>query len=157
MLERRRVLAVAGVAVVALLVVVGGVRLLGRDDPYDPCPAPKAAPPAETALMPDGLSFDEIGTVTRVHKEQRNIVVKAVTTKPLDEATVLIQDAVVAAGYRPAGMDNEGFEAEVFFTTGSYAAGMATLRRCRSRWDVNLVLLDRSVAPRGTAPAVTTP
>ena len=29
--------------------------------------------------MPDGLSFDEIGTVTRVHKEQRNIVVKAVT------------------------------------------------------------------------------
>jgi hypothetical protein len=152
-LERRRAFAVAGVAAAALLVVVGGVRLLGRDDPYDPCPAPKAAPPTETALMPEGLSFDEIGTVTRVHKEQRNIVVKAVTTKPLDEATVLIQDAVVAAGYRPAGMDNEGFEAEVFFTTGSYAAGMATLRRCRSRWDVNLVLLDRNAAP----PAVTTP
>ena len=147
MLERRRALTVAAVAVAALLVILGGVRLLGRDDPSDPCPTGKAAPPAETALMPDGLSFDDIGTVTRVRKEQRNIVVKAVTTKPLDEATVLIQDAVVAAGYRPAGMDNEGFEAEVFFTTGSYAAGMATLRQCRSRWDINLVLLDRSATP----------
>ncbi len=96
----------------ALLVVLGGVRLLGGDDPYDPCPAPKGASPAETALMPDG---------------------------------------------RPAGMDNEGFEAEVFFTTGSNAAGMATLRRCRGRWDVNLVLLDRSAAPGGTDPAVTRP
>jgi hypothetical protein len=147
------VAAVVGVAAAALLVVLG-TTLLGRDDTNDPCPAPKAAPPAETALMPEGLSFDEVGTVTRVRREQRNVVVRAVTTKPLDEATVLVQDAVVAAGYRPAGMDNEGFEAEVFFTTGSYAAGMATLRRCRSRWDINLVLLDRKAAPR---PATTTP
>ena len=153
MFERRRVLAVVGVIAAGLLVVLGATTL-GRDDPKDPCPAPKAAPPAETALMPDGLSFDGIGTVTRVRKEQRNVVVQAVTTKPLDVATVLIQDAVVAAGYRPAGMDNEGFEAEVFFTTGSYAAGMATLRQCRSRWDINLVLLDRKAAP---SPASTTP
>ena len=50
-------------------------------------------------------------------------MVQAVTTKPLDEVTVLIQDAVTAAGYRPAGMDNEGFEAEVFFTTGDVCRG----------------------------------
>ena len=68
--------------------------------------------------MPAGLSFDQIGTVTRVRKNQGYVMVHAVTTKPLDEVTVLIQDAVIAAGYRPAGMDNEGFEAEVFFTTG---------------------------------------
>jgi hypothetical protein len=42
--------------------------------------------------------------------------------------TVLIHDAVTAAGYRPAGMDNEGFEAEVFFTAGSYAGGQALVR-----------------------------
>lgn len=149
--ERRRVLAVAGVTVAAAILVVLGARLLGRDDPADPCPAPKAAPPAETALMPKGLSFDGIGTVTRVGRDARNLMVRAVTTKPLDEATVLIQNAVVAAGYRPAGMDNEGFEAEVFFQTGSYAAGMATLRQCRSRWDINLVLLDRKAAPRAAA------
>ena len=76
---------------------------------------PTAAPAAETALLPAGLSFDRIGTVTRVRKDERNVMVQAVTTKPLDEVTVLIQDAVTAAGYRPAGMDNEGFEAEVFF------------------------------------------
>jgi hypothetical protein len=54
-------------------------------------------------------------------------------------------------------MDNEGFEAEVFFTTGSYAAGMARLRRCRSRWNIELFLLDRNAAPRSTTPTATTP
>ena len=98
--------------------------------------------------MPAGLSFDRIGTVTRVRKNGRHVVVRAVTTKPLDEVTVLIQDAVTAAGYRPAGMDNEGFEAEVFFNTASFAAGQALVRAaaCAGRWDVDLVILDRNAA-----------
>jgi hypothetical protein len=69
--------------------------------------------------------------------------------------TVLIQDAVTAAGYRPAGMDNEGFEAEVFFTAGSYAGGQALVRHtaCKGRWDIHLVLLDRhDEPPRTTVP-----
>ena len=116
----------------------------------DPCRTPSAAPPAETAFLPAGLSFDEIGTVTQVRKDERHVTVQAVTTKPLDEVTVLIQDAVTAAGYRPAGMDSEQFEAEVFFTTGMYAAGQARVRRaaCAGRWDIELVLLDRD-ATRG--------
>jgi len=135
---------VVGVAVTA--VVVRGVQLLAGDDPADPCQAPRTAPPAETELMPAGLSFDDIGPVTRVTKENRILTVEAVTTKPLDEVTVLIQDAVTAAGYRPAGMENEGIEAEVFFTTGSFAAGQARVRRglCERRWDIDLVLLDRN-------------
>jgi len=102
--------------------------------------------------MPDGLSFDQIGTVTRVRKEQDHVIVHAVTTKPLDEVTVLIQDAVTAAGYRPAGMDNEGFEAEVFFQTETYAAGQAIVRQsgCEGRWDITLVLLDRDARARST-------
>lgn len=100
---------------------------------------------AETALMPAGLTFDRIGTVTRVRKVERHLMLQAITTKPLDEVTVLIQDAVTAAGYRPAGMDNEGFEAEVFFETGRYAAGQARVRwsGCEGRWNIDLVLLDR--------------
>jgi hypothetical protein len=102
--------------------------------------------------MPAGMSFDQLGTVTRVRKAERHLMVHAVTTKPIDEVTVLIQDAVTAAGYRPAGMDNEGFEAEVFFTTGSYAAGLARVRQsgCEGRWDIDLVLLDRDAAPSRT-------
>jgi len=143
-LRRGRLLAVAGIAVAALLVFLGAKELFG-DDPYDPCQAPSDAPAAETAQLPTGLSFDQIGTVTRVRKDQQYVMVHAVTTKPLGEVTVLIQDAVVAAGYRPAGMDNEGFEAEVFFTTGAYAGGQALVRgtACKGRWDINLVLLDR--------------
>jgi hypothetical protein len=154
--DRRR-LAVAGIALaafvgiaVAALVVGLSATVLNGDDPVaDPCQARSAAPPAETALMPDGLSFDQIGTVTRVQKNERQVMVQAVTTKPLDEVTVLIQDAVVAAGYRPAGMDNEGFEAEIFFATGSYAAGQARVRQfgCEGRWDIDLVLIDRDAKP----------
>ena len=38
--------------------------------------------------MPRGLSFDSIGTVTHVAKNERHVTLKAVTTKPLDEVTV---------------------------------------------------------------------
>jgi hypothetical protein len=151
--HHRRGLSVVGITMAAVLGVVLSAKALDVDEP---CQAPSAAPPAETALMPAGLSFDQIGTVTRVRKVERHVMAHAVTTKPLDEVTVLIQDAVTAAGYRPAGMDNEGFEAEVFFTTGSYAAGLARVRQsgCEGRWNIDLVLLDRDAEPsRTTLPA----
>jgi len=158
MLERlrRRRLWVVGLAAAALVV---SAKLLVVDEPYDPCSAPTAAPAAETALMPAGLSFDQIGTVTRVLKEERYVTVLAVTAKPIDEVTVLVQDAVLAAGYRPAGMDNEGFEAEVFFTTGPYAGGQARVRRgaCKGRWEIDLVLLDRQAEPPRTILPTTVP
>lgn len=107
--------------------------------------------------MPSGLSFDEIGPVTRVHSAGGHVTVQAVTTKPIDEATVLIQDAVTAAGYRPAGMDNEGFEAEVFFTSGPYAAGQAVVRKaeCEGQWDIELTLIDPDTVPSPTVPSPT--
>ena len=150
--ERRR-FAVAGIAAAALVFGLSAKVLL-EDDPIDPCRAPAAAPPAQIALMPAGLSFDRIGTVTRVRKDELHVMVRALTKKPLNEVTVLIQDAVTAAGYRPAGMDNEGFEAEVFFTTGAYAAGLARVRAttCPGRWDIDLVLLDPKAAPPTTTP-----
>ena len=140
----RRHWLLAGIPVAAALVVLSAKVL----DVADPCPAPSAAPAADIALLPAGLSFDQVGTVTRVWKDERHVMVKAVTTKPIDEATVLIQEAVTAAGYRPAGMDNEGFEAEVFFTSGSFAAGQALVRRaeCEGQWNIDLVLLDLSQA-----------
>jgi hypothetical protein len=149
--RRRRLLLLLSVAgIVVAVLVVGAVKVLAEDDPDDPCQAPQAAPAAQAALMPDGLSFDRIGTVTRVTKDESNVNVEAISTKPLDELTVLIQDAVTAAGYRPAGMDNEGDEAEVFFTTGPLAAGQARVREaadCDGRWDIDLVLLERGAEP----------
>lgn len=117
--------------------------MLGQENP---CRAASPAPAADLALLPAGLSFDRVGTVTRVWKDERHVMVKAVTTKPIDEATVLIQEAVTAAGYRPAGMDSEGVEAAVFFTAGSYAGGQARVRQtgCEGRSDIDLVLLDLS-------------
>jgi hypothetical protein len=104
--------------------------------------------------MPAGLSLDQVGTVTHVENKDGNLSVRAVSTKPLDEVTVLIQDAVTAAGYRPAGMDNEGGEAEVFFNSGSVAAGQATVRKaqCEGRWNIDLVLTTRNTVPSSTTP-----
>ena len=158
MIERRRsrrLWWLTGIALAASAVVASTI-VLNVDDP---CEAPSAAPQAELALMPAGLDFERIGTVTRVRKDERQVTVRAVTTKPLDEATVLIQDAVTAAGYRFAGMDSEGSEAEVFFTTGSYAAGHARVRpaACAGRRDIDLVLLDRDAEPSPTTIPTTIP
>jgi hypothetical protein len=140
---RRRSLLLLAIPVATLAFVVS-VRVVG---PENPCQRPSAAPPAETALMPAGLTFDGIGTITRVRMEERHVTMQGFTTKPIDEAALLIQDAVVAAGYRPAGIESEGVEAHVFFTTESSAAGQARLQRTGcddGRSDIELVLLDRS-------------
>lgn len=135
-------------APLALLLVLTGCSSSSRDAAAA-CPVPSAAPAAQTALLPPGLSLADVGTVTDVLSSQGHVTVQAVTSRPLDEVTVLIQDAVTAAGYRPAGMDDEGFEAEVFFTSGTYAAGQAVVRRaeCEGQWDVELVLVDPAAVP----------
>jgi hypothetical protein len=152
--RRRRLWIVAGIPVAALLVVLSA-RMIGQDNP---CRATNPAPSAENALMPAGLSFEQIGTVTRVRRDERQVMVEAVTSTPPDQAAVLIQDAVTAAGYRFAGMDSEGVEAEVFFNTGPYAAGQARVQpaACAGRWDIDLVLLDRNAVPSSTTLPTTT-
>jgi hypothetical protein len=140
----------------ALAVATSSIVLAacGSDDESgaSACKEPDTAPKSELARMPSGLSFDKVGTVTGVSNEDRHTTVEAVSTKPLDELTVLIQDAVTAAGYRPGGMDNEGDEAEVFFTTekGSVAAGQAVVessRECDGQWEIDLTLLDPGATP----------
>ena len=136
---RRRQALLLAIPVAALAFLVS-VRIL---DPDDPCDDPGAAPPAQRALLPEGLSVDQVGTVTQVRRDGRNIIVRAFTKKPLDEATILIQDAVTAAGYRFTGMDSEGIEAQVFFSQGLLAAGQARVRQspCAGRRDIDLTLL----------------
>ncbi len=146
-----------GPAAAGLLAVLAGCSGGFGAANDDACPAPSTAPPAQTELMPAGLSFDQVGTVTHVARTEGHLNVRAVTTKPIDEVTVLIQEAVVATGYRPAGMDNEGFEAEIFFTSGSYAAGQAVVRRgdCDGQLDVDLVLIDPETPSSSPTPTST--
>ena len=150
----RRLRSGALAAAFASLVVLTGCS----DEPGGTagCGDPAPAPSAETALMPSGLTFERVGTVTHVARIGGNVTVRAVANKPLDELTVLIQDAVTAVGYQPSGMDNEGDEAEVFFTSSSFAAGQANVRQsdCAGRWNIELVLVDlRSIPSSSSAPA----
>jgi hypothetical protein len=77
---------------------------------------------------PGRTTLTEVGTVTGVAKTQGHLTVRAVTSKPIDEVTVLIQDAVTAAG-------------------------QALVRRaaCEGQWDVELVLIDPKAGPTPTA------
>jgi hypothetical protein len=104
-------------------------------------------------LLPEGLNFRGIGPVTHVVVTEGYVTVRAVSSRPIDQLTVQLQDAVTAAGYRPAGTDNEGFEAEVFFTSGMYAAGQALVRQgpCEGRWDIDLVLIDPEFVPSSSS------
>lgn len=134
----------------ACVVLLGGLVGCSSGSADAPaCPTPDPAPAAELRLLPEGLSFDRVGVVTRVSSTQGHVSARAVSTQPLEEVTVSIQEAVTAAGFRPAGMDNEGFEAEVFFTSGTYAAGQALVRAadCEGQWEVDLVLVDPSQLP----------
>jgi hypothetical protein len=55
---------------------------------------------------PGRTTLTEVGTVTGVAKTQGHLTVRAVTSKPIDEVTVLIQDAVTAGAVgRRAGAD----------------------------------------------------
>lgn len=146
----QRVLLVAAVIPLVLSGCGGGSSGSGGE-----CPAPRAAPRSETTLLPDGLTFRGIGPITHVVATEGHVTVRAVSSRPLDQLTVQIQDAVTAAGYRPAGMDNEGFEAEVFFTSGMYAAGQALVRQgsCEGRWDIDLVLVDPEFVPSTSSTA----
>ncbi|MGL5863670.1 MAG: hypothetical protein ACRCY9_20725 [Phycicoccus sp.] len=150
--RRRR----AHLTVVAVLLSAAGL-LVGCSTEPDAggCADVRVAPADEVALLPAGLSFDAVGPVTEVLRDGGYLTVRAVTDRPIDDATVRIQEAVTRAGYRPAGMDNEGFEAEVFFVSGTYAAGQAVVRRgdCAGRWDVELVLLDPDATRSPTPPA----
>lgn len=149
MRPRARVTSALTVVVALLAGCSGGAA----DDPSGAgdaaCPSPASAPAAQRALLPPGLDLTRVGTLTRVTRQGGHTLATLVSSVPLVESTVAMQDALVAAGYRPAGMDNEGFEAEVFFTSGSYAAGQALFREsaCPGRWDVELVVIDPDRIP----------
>lgn len=156
--RRRRARSRLLAAVCCLTLAVAGCGG-GSTDVGGECTRPRAAPTSETTLLPAGLSFRGIGPVTHVTATEGYVTVRAVSGKPLDQLTVRIQDAVIAAGYRPAGMDNEGFEAEVFFTSGMYAAGQALVRQasCEGQWDIDLVLVDPELVPSPSGTATPSP
>ena len=154
--SRRRSTAQSLLLVAAVIAMTAGCGGGGGSAGADgECTTPRAAPRSETTLLPDGLTFRRIGPITHVVATEGHITVHAVSAKPLDQLTVLIQDAVTEAGYQPAGMDNEGFEAEVFFTSGTYAAGQALVREgsCEGRWDIDLVLVDPELVPSPSSTA----
>ena len=111
----------------------------GADTSACPTPTPAASP--ELGLLPRGLTLDTVGTVTRVVSTQGHVTVRAVTSKPIDEVTVALQDAVTAAGFRPAGMDNEGFEAEISFIDRKEHNVNFTLRQTDCKGEVSVFVL----------------
>lgn len=129
----------------------------GGDEPTaDDGPAPGCTPmPTEPVVLSgDAARFDLTGVAepTRYVSEQGYLVINARSERGISDLGLAFVDVVTGAGFDIAGLDDEGFEAEVFFSQGDVAAGMVVLTEspCPGFTDVRIsVLDDPAVLPDG--------
>lgn len=84
--------------------------------------------------------------------EDGYVIIDARSDHPLEELVIEFVDVVGEAGFDQAGSEDEGFEGEVFFSSGDVAAGQVKLTEsdCDGLVDVRIsVLDDPAVLPTG--------
>lgn len=91
------------------------------------CPAPQ--PQKDLSLLPDDIPFADYGIVTNVEVKGGFLIADAI-----DDDTTIIEAYppmgrdLQGAGYDILNVDNEGFEAEIFFARGKEVVGTYRLR-----------------------------
>jgi len=78
------------------------------------CESPQAA--ADLSALPDGIALEEYGTVVRARKSNGFVGAQAVADAGVDKLYTPLLNLLKEGGYEIVGEDNEGFEAEIFFT-----------------------------------------
>jgi hypothetical protein len=103
----------SAICAVALMFVLGAcssdVGGLARG-----CELPK--PAADLSVLPQGIALEEYGTVVRARKRNGFVGAQAVADAAVDKLYTPLLDLLKEGGYEIVGEDNEGFEAEIFFT-----------------------------------------
>jgi hypothetical protein len=82
------------------------------------------------------------GTVTKIKKEKKFLVVQAISEQSVVELHPQIARSLLDSGYEIVGADNEGFESEIFFAPGSGTSGLFRLREgpCKDLVTVTLLI-----------------
>ena len=78
------------------------------------CESPKAA--ADLSALPEGIALEEYGTVVRARVKNGFVGAQAVADAGVDKLYTPLLNLLKDGGYEVVGEDNEGFEAEIFFT-----------------------------------------
>lgn len=152
--------------VAAVCAACGGGEAPGADEidePAEVVPGCTPAPSEPVELTGDAARFDLTGLAEplRFVSEEGYLVINARSDHQLSELGLEFVDVVTAAGFDIAGLDDEGFEAEVFFSAGDVAAGMVVLTEsaCPGLVDVRITVLDDPavLSGDGSPSAATTP
>jgi hypothetical protein len=130
---RKRASAACGVALVLGLAACSSDdgRLAGE------CEPPKAA--ANLAVLPEGIALQEYGTVVRARKKNGFVGAQAVAEGEVDKLYTPLLNLLKDGGYEIVGEDNEGFEAEIFFTRQA-SSGSLILRQGNCAGSTNIIL-----------------
>ena len=133
----------SSVAVLLLMGCGGGDG--GASAGPTPCPLPAAG--GNERLLPEGLDLTEYGVLTEAELKRGFVIARAVSETQIVELYPPIARALVDNGFIILSGDNEGFEAEIFFTRGRNETGNLYMREGPCTDQVTLKL---SVArPRG--------
>ena len=82
----------------------------------------------DISLLPDDVPFGEFGDVVELGVEDGFLRAVALSDGLIVEMDPEMQRQLGTAGYQIVGHDNEGFEAEIFFTRGADTVGTIQMR-----------------------------
>jgi hypothetical protein len=152
----------AALLLAAVIIGVAGVSCGGGGQrPTGVGTSPTCTPmPAEPVTLEGKVAvFDVTGIAEPISVVSQNgyIVVDLRSEREIPDLTIAFQQMILDAGFKVAGSDDEGFEAEVFFARGNVAAGQIILKTspCPGAVDVEISVLDHpAVFPEesGTPP-----
>lgn len=97
-------------------------------------------PAADLSMMPRGLELDELGTVVKAGEKHGFVSARAVATEGVEKLYPPLTKLLREGGFEIVGEDNEGFEAEIYFTRGE-DTGSILLRRGNCGPDTNIILV----------------
>ncbi len=122
-----------------IFVLIGGCRDAAPEAAPTPCPSP--SPAANLRALPRDLPLQKWGTVTAVSNPKGFIGAEIVATTTVVELHPVIARALLDAGYKIVGADNEGFESELFFARNQELSGAFRLREGPCEGQVTVRLL----------------
>jgi hypothetical protein len=111
--ESRRswALALACAALVVLASCDSGKGALTHE-----CERPE--PASDLSALPEGLELDDLGTVVRAGEAHGFVSARAIAADGVEGLYPPMTKLLRKSGFEIVGEDNEGFEAEIYFTRG---------------------------------------
>lgn len=101
------------------------------------CESPEAV--SDLSALPEGIALDEYGTVVRARTKNGFVGAQAVADGKVDKLYTPLLNLLKDGGYEIVGEDNEGFEAEIFFTR-ERNTGSLILRQGECAGATNIIL-----------------